>query len=190
MKNGTRLGFENCLPNLRQEWLQRLVPAVRTMQNYQTNLKARQILLVDNVGIHGNEDIKFRFHAFEQSPVGDACPPLARNCGYHVVWKIPQESSGKTLVQNDPHAGIVSNTSRLAASNTATTCSRFTVGKSYRKRSIESPSSRQSNMFCTGTRVPAKTGVPPRISGDDVTMCDRPLMLRSVSQSTKDIKSD
>jgi hypothetical protein len=48
------------------------------------------------------------------------------------------------------------------------TWARLTLGKSSRNALMESPASRQSVRFFTGTRVPAKTGMPPRISGSDV----------------------
>lgn len=51
-----------------------------------------------------------------------------------------------------------------AASRNSITWFRLTVGKSSRKESIASPASKQSVRFLTGTRVPAKTGVPFRMS--------------------------
>jgi len=145
---------------------------------------------MDNVGIHCDKDIKLRLDAFKQSSVGDASPTLTGNGGYGVIREISQESDRKTFIQNVLHAGTVSSISRLAASNTATTCSRFTVGKSYKKGSIESPSSRQSNKFCAGTRVPAKTGVPPRTSGDDVIMFAKPFMTYTMPNKDGESKSD
>ena len=52
------------------------------------------------------------------------------------------------------------------------TCSRFTVGNPSRNSSIESPASKWSKRLFTGTRVPVKTGSPPRISG----CCDTTLL--------------
>src|ERR1700758_5004596 len=57
----------------------------------------------------------------------------------------------------------------LDSSSNARTCSRFTLGKPSRKSAMESPAPRWSNRLLIGTRVPAKTGSPPRISGARVT---------------------
>ncbi len=177
MKHGTRHCTGYRILNLRQQGLQRFISAVHSVQANQTSLKASQILLVDNIGIHRDKHVKLVvLDSFEQRSIGNTGLALSGNCGYHMLWKIPQESPRKAFVKNNPHAGTASNTSCLAASSIATTCPRFTVGKSYRKRSMESPSSRQSSRFCAGTRVPVKTGVPPRTSGDDVTMFAKPFI--------------
>jgi hypothetical protein len=65
MNYETWLGIGNRILNLCQEWLQGLVPAVGTMQNDQANPKSFHILLVDDVGVHGDKDIEFRFDAFK-----------------------------------------------------------------------------------------------------------------------------
>jgi hypothetical protein len=159
------------------------------MKNDQADIKTSQILLMHNVGVHCDKDIKFRFDTFQQRPVGDTRPTLSRNCGHSVILEIPHETHRQAFVQNDLHAGTASNTSRLAASNTATTCSLVTVGKSYKKRSIESPSSKQSNKFFAGTRVPAKTGSPPRTSGDDVMIFSKPFMCNNMPKKPEQRKS-
>src|SRR6185295_12436156 len=51
---------------------------------------------------------------------------------------------------------------------TSKTCSRETVGKFSKNASMETPASRLFKSASTGTRVPRKTGVPPRISGSMV----------------------
>lgn len=50
----------------------------------------------------------------------------------------------------------------------AMSCSFPTEGKPSRKELNDSPALMYSMNVCTGTRVPAKTGVPPRTSGDEV----------------------
>jgi len=180
MKHGSRLSLIDHPQDFRQEWLKRFIPTIRTMQDDQTNLQLPHVLLIQNVGIHCEENVKVWFNALKQFPVCNTSPALPRNRCRNMVRKISQQPSREAFVQNDLHAGTASNTSCLADSSTAITCSRFTVGKSYRNRSIESPASRQSNRFCTGTRVPAKTGVPFKISGDDVMMFDRFFTLGSM----------
>ena len=54
---------------------------------------------------------------------------------------------------------------KLDSSNRAMTCPRDTPGKPSRKSSMDYSASRWSNKPLTGTRVPAKTASPPRISG-------------------------
>jgi hypothetical protein len=50
-----------------------------------------------------------------------------------------------------------------AISKAAIACSLLTAGNALRKASSVSPASRQSIRFLTGTRVPTKTGIPPKI---------------------------
>src|SRR5436190_8930058 len=79
----------------------------------------------------------------------------------------PPQTLIDAFVEQDFHLTSVS-TLTFAVSSTATTCSRVTVGKPSKKSSIVSPASRYSKRVCTGTRVPANTGVPPIISGEIV----------------------
>src|SRR5438874_7709488 len=72
--------------------------------------------------------------------------------------------SGYTLVQQDSfHSSLM--TSDLACSRARMAASRPTVGKSSRNSSRVWPPSRYSKRVWKGTRVPRKTGVPPRTSG-------------------------
>src|SRR5437870_13906915 len=71
--------------------------------------------------------------------------------------------SGYTLVQQDSHSSLM--TSDLACSRARIAASRPTVGKSSRNSSRVWPPSRYSKRLWKGTRVPRKTGVPPRTSG-------------------------
>ncbi len=59
-----------------------------------------------------------------------------------------------------------------ASSKTRTASSLLTDGKSWRNTSSGSPASRCSKSTRIGTRLPAKTGVPPRISRSTITCVD------------------
>src|SRR5208283_4694877 len=60
---------------------------------------------------------------------------------------------------------------RDAETSNTPACWRVTVGKPARKSSIVSPASRYSKRVWTGTRVPAKTGAPPMMSGEMDIKC-------------------
>ena len=80
-------------------------------------------------------------------------------------------NSGARRPGTTRQAGCASGVSAArASSKTATAISRLTEGKSSRKTASESPASRCSKRIRIGTRVPAKTREPPRISGS-VTRC-------------------
>lgn len=77
------------------------------------------------------------------------------------------EPSVDALIEEDSHE-VLASMRALASSRNAITWSRVTVGNPCRKSSIVSPPSKYSISVWTGTRVPAKTGVPPSMSGDEV----------------------
>ncbi len=64
-------------------------------------------------------------------------------------------------------------TDRHARSSSAMACSRRTDGNCRRNSSSVSPPSRWSNNDRIGTRVPWKTGVPPRMSGSRTVTSSR-----------------
>src|SRR5579864_2745508 len=85
--------------------------------------------------------------------------------------KIPAKALINALIKQDSHCQWTLATTRsLASSKNANTCSLVTDGKPSKKASIDSPALMYSMKVCTGTRVPANTGVPPSISGETVTI--------------------
>src|ERR1051326_1887872 len=108
----------------------------------------------------------------------DSCPPLRIHRIPFQLWIATDHSSVQTIPFEERYVHNVREfhspacdlcIHRVAASSAtrsfiafrkARTCFRFTVGNPSRKSSIDDPPSRYSISVCTGTRVPANTGVP------------------------------
>jgi len=99
----------------------------------------------------------------------DTSPPPPRRadrCGRAAGRKAARDTAPAGAGYSDTTA--LARRTAFASSSTAMACSRDTLGKSLRKASRDSPFSRSSMSVCTGTRVPAKTGVPLKRPGDVV----------------------
>ena len=73
------------------------------------------------------------------------------------------DSSSRMRIKHEGHFGVFENLNGEFPTYR---------GEVLRKTSNESPASKCSKMMRTGTRVPMKTGVPPRISGSEMTRGD------------------
>jgi len=108
-------------------------------------------------GIRGEK--RGRFLTSLESPISGA-DHLRPSCQPQVMHHL----AGHTLVQKNFQPAFAARCSANSL-RTATTCSRRTLGKSSTNSSTVCPPSRYSISVRTGTRVPRKTGVPPRTSG-------------------------
>jgi hypothetical protein len=127
----------------------------------------RYVLLKRQIAIDSDENVVTILGKSEKVTVRLPRPTSLRNRADLVTEEFPREAPVYALVEQDPHVAEAT-TRAFASSRKAMTCSRFTVGNPSRKASIDSPPSRYSMRVCTGTRVPANTGVPPKISGEEV----------------------
>jgi hypothetical protein len=106
----------------------------------------------------------------QELPVLQSGQPCFRDGLTIVPGQSPFQFSGQTLVDQNLHRDWAI-TRAFACSREQTAASRVTVGKSSRNSSRVWPASRYSTRVWNGTRVPQKTGVPPRISGSFTTTC-------------------
>src|SRR6185369_9977209 len=129
----------------------------------------RKILLVLQILITRDENIKMFFSQLKQCAVRDSSPTLVLHRRYFKPGEETLEHVRCAFVQKDLHFNFSTRCS-VARENlsTSNTCSRETVGKFSKNSSIDTPASRLPSKASTGTRVPRKTGVPPRISGSTV----------------------
>ena len=74
---------------------------------------------------------------------------------------LARQAPVNAFIQKNSHE-VDSMRRSFASSRNAMTCSPLTEGNPVTKSSIDSPASRSSSSVCTGTRVPANTGAPPR----------------------------
>jgi hypothetical protein len=124
-------------------------------------------LLEIKIAVYSYENVIVTSCEFEEFSIFLARPAGFLNRGNGMGGKFFTESLIYTLVQKDLHLQCTdARTRSVASSRNANSCSLLTVGNPSRKDSRDSPALMYSTNVCTGTRVPANTGVPPMISGE------------------------
>ena len=155
---------------LRHEGFQ-VRPAVAVcMQQDDHEPKTMEILPELKPLIHRDEGVVFTLTPGEQGVVIQVSPSSRVNRVRIVVGQPSRQPARQIAVEDD--ADFCSGRGRVRDKGALRqfqhrnrTRARHTRDAS-RNTSIESPASRDSIKVCTGTRVPARTGVPPSRSGD------------------------
>ena len=129
----------------------------RSWQNKDGQLSYREVLLIAQVLVRGNEHIESFFCSSQEISIAQIRPSHFERSG--------DGMTAQDFAQWDRSALIVSTRLCSACSNTATTCSRVTPGNHFRKSFTLAPPSRFSNNARTGARVPLNTQAPLTFPG-------------------------
>src|SRR6266516_7377378 len=129
-------------------------------------IPARHVLLIPNVPVYCDEDVKVPFSQRQQRPILLAAESRVSNSLTFMtaVGKQEFDLPGDTLIEEQFHFKVAVKLV-LASSIAAIASALVTLGKSSRNSDSVRPCSRQSVSDLKGTRVPRKTGSPLRIAG-------------------------
>ena len=108
---------------------------------------------------------KERADGWTAGPGRDSVSAVPRTRAHLGSWNRLRARGPERSAADCGGRGARTSKASFTSSKAATACSFVTVGKSVRNSASDRPRSRYSNSVSTGTRVPANTGVPLRISG-------------------------